>query len=217
MRPRRTTALPPEYTAPRMNRLAHSTILGAAAALAALACGCQSANSHDAAGDPTDAPSTTTTASACPFTPSRVRLHPLTRMLPAASDDRPARIDAHIELLDQWGIPVRALGELRFVARLAPADVDAVRQIDPEFAGVVIWNIDLSDPETNATRFYDRVTRTYHIALSDPALARLRSPLTLDVVFLAPGAATLPATATIQPPAPRNETGPQPDEAAGLD
>lgn len=186
-------------------------------ALCAASPGCRSDGAPDNVGATTSPPAPDATPAGCPFTPSRVRLHPLTRMLPAASADLPARIDAHVELLDQWGIPVRALGELRFVARLAPADADTVRTTDPEFTGVVVWNIDLSDPEVNATQFFDRVTRTYHIALSDPALGRLTAPLTLDVVFLAPGAATLPATARLEPAPPRNETGPQPDGAAGLD
>ncbi len=146
-----------------------------------------------------------------PFTPARVRIHPLTRMLPAMSEDSPARIDAHVELLDPWGLPVRALGELRFVARLATSDADTLTSDDPNSSGVVVWNIDLSDPEVNATQFYDRVTRTYHIALSDPALTHVRAPLTLDVVFLAPGAATLPATTRIDPPASQNETSPRPE------
>lgn len=135
------------------------------------------------------------------FAPTRVRIHPLTRLAPG-SGDAPPRIDAHLELLDRWGVPVRALGELRFIARLDESDVAPARQRDPGFEGAVTWTIDMFDPQANATQYYDRVTRTYHIALSHPILSEARAPIRLDVLFEAPEVAALSASVTLQAPKP---------------
>ena len=186
--------------------------LATCVSLIALCAGGCAPKSGDASISPEVTPPTTTT-DVVPgaFVPVRVRIHPLTRMLPAIPPDTPARIDAHIELIDQWGLPVRALGELRFVARLDEADANTVAQTQPNFPGVVVWNIDMTDPEANASQYYDRVTRTYHIALSDATLVEARSPLTLDVVFVAPGVATLPATMRLDIVRRDQETSPQPE------
>lgn len=133
------------------------------------------------------------------FQPMRVRLHPLTHYIPSASPGAPASIDAHVELLDRWGLPVRALGALRFIARTDKKQTALIAQSRPSFTGAIVWNIDMSNPEQNAFRYYDPITRTYHITLSDPALSLLDSPFTLDIVFRAPGAAPRSASRKIIP------------------
>jgi len=90
-----------------------------------------------------------------PFRPEQLRIHPLTRIIPSGQDEPPA-IEIHIELLDRWGYAVKALGELRLELRFA-SDRPAVRR----------WNVDLREPQVNATERYDRVTRTYRLRLVD--------------------------------------------------
>lgn len=139
------------------------------------------------------------------FAPVRVRVHPLTRFIRAGSPDAEPRIDAHIELLDRWGLPVRALGELRLFARFGSAASDAIARTRPDFAGVIAWSIDMTDPDRNANNFYDRVTHTYRIELSDPALRLVGDePFTLEALFIMPGAVVMLGSARISP-------GPLPD------
>lgn len=133
------------------------------------------------------------------FTPARVRIHPLTRFARPATPGEPARLHAHIELIDPWGLPVRALGVLRLIARFDPAEAARIAGELPEFPGVLVWSIDMSDPDANATRFYDRVTRTYAVTLTNEALTLAQRPFTLEAFFDSPAAAALPATARITP------------------
>ncbi len=133
------------------------------------------------------------------FTPARVRIHPLTRFVRPATPGEPARLHAHIELIDPWGLPVRALGVLRLIARFDPAEAARIAGELPEFPGVLVWTIDMSNPDANATRFYDRVTRTYTVTLTNDALTLAERPFTLEAFFDSPAAAALPATARIAP------------------
>ncbi len=133
------------------------------------------------------------------FTPARVRIHPLTRFARPATPGEPARLHAHIELIDPWGLPVRALGVLRLIARFDPAEAARIAGELPEFPGVLVWSIDMSDPDANATRFYDRVTRTYALTLTNDALTLAQRPFTLEAFFDSPAAVALPATARITP------------------
>lgn len=131
------------------------------------------------------------------FRPARIRIHPLTRLDRGA--DRPTRLIVHIELLDRWGLPVRALGTLRLIARFDAPQTARIAESIPGFTGVAGWTIDMTDPDANATRFYDRVTRTYRIPLSHAAFAYADAPFTLEAFFEAPGLAVLPVSATISP------------------
>lgn len=90
-----------------------------------------------------------------PFRPVQLRIHPLTRLIPA-SEDHPPAIETHIELLDRWGHPVKALGELRLELRF-DADAAPARR----------WKVDLRNPEVNAAERYDVSTRTYRLRLVD--------------------------------------------------
>jgi len=131
-----------------------------------------------------------------PFAPVRVRILPLTHLVCTPTG---ARLDVHLELLDAWGLPTRALGTFRLTARFDDATTAAVTARLNDFAGVATWTLDMTDPALNATRYYDRVTRDYRVTVAHPALAVTASPFTLEVYFEAPGAVVLPATATVAP------------------
>jgi hypothetical protein len=96
-----------------------------------------------------------------PFAARELRIHPLTRVIddPAAG----ARsIEAHIELLDRFGHPVKALGQFNFTLYRGDAGgstADPLEQLKR-------WSVDLSDPGGNSA-VYDIVTRTYQIILTD--------------------------------------------------
>lgn len=109
--------------------------------------------------------------------PTELQIHPLTRIIPAA-DGSTASIEIHFELLDRFGDPTKALGEIAVTLNLdAGSERASRRQISR-------WNLDLTDPAANA-RPYDRVTRTYRLILSDVPLQNLRTSdrLSLDAIF----------------------------------
>lgn len=99
--------------------------------------------------------------------PTRLIIHPLTRIGPDPKGE-PALL-AHIELRDQYDLHTRALGVLRISVQkpghdtiMAAADPSAIAPGDQS------WEIDLRDPEKNATMYDDLVTRTYSVTLASP-------------------------------------------------
>jgi hypothetical protein len=97
------------------------------------------------------------------FRPETIRIHPLTRIV-ASGDGAGMLIDAHIELFDRWGHPTKGLGTLRFeLFRSGAGGIGA----GPE-GGIDRAEVDLTDPETNSTRYYDSATRTYRMYLEAP-------------------------------------------------
>lgn len=184
-------------------RVPHSATRLALGAATFLTLGCASPrHAPPAAVEPDSSPTITRNQTPPPnpfFTPVRVRVHPLTRVARPASPGEPARLHTHIELIDPWGLPVRALGVLRLIVRFDAAEAARIAAELPEFPGVLVWTIDMSDPDANATRFYDRVTRTYTVTLTHDALTLAQRPFTLEAFFVAPGAAALPATARLTP------------------
>ncbi len=150
---------------------------------------------------PTADQSTRTPAqSANLFAPVRVQIHPLTRFVWLEAPGAVPHIEAHIELLDRWGLPVRALGELRFVARFSPQTTRTISKSEPDFTGKATWSVDMTDPERNAADLYDRIVRTYRISLTDPILRLIGDePFTLEVTFATPGLMVLPASIQIDP------------------
>ncbi|RMH26181.1 MAG: hypothetical protein D6693_07680 [Planctomycetota bacterium] len=158
-------------------------------------CGCAATPPTARSGEP--ASEVRATAPNAPFAPVRVRVLPLTRLV--HESDGAARLDLHVELLDAWGLPTRALGTLRVVARLDAADAARFSRHEPGFDGVLAWTLDLTDPATNATRAYDRITRAYRVRLAHPALAEADNPVRVEVFFTTEGALVLPGSATITP------------------
>ena len=104
-----------------------------------------------------------------PFPTASIALHPLTRVSRAA--DGRLQIDAHVEMLAEFGEGTRDVGVLRFTARRGDGDA----------SGETRWVLDLRRPEASA-RQYDRVTRTYAVTLEDaPAWVGESGRVTLRV------------------------------------
>ena len=91
-----------------------------------------------------------------PFVASSIRIYPLTRV---AMDEGEVVIVCHIEVKDQWGDPVKALGALQ-VQLFRPASGDAGSE------QVLRWEVPLDDERFNAAS-YDPATRTYRVRLGD--------------------------------------------------
>ncbi|MCA9293773.1 MAG: hypothetical protein KDA20_08165 [Phycisphaerales bacterium] len=108
-----------------------------------------------------------------PFEPQRVRVHGLTGLSVVNGEPR---IDAHLELFDAYGQPVKALGTCVFQLYASTgASGDLGQQLRR-------WVVDLTDPATNAAA-YDRVTRTYRIALTEAPPPEATRGYVLEVQF----------------------------------
>jgi hypothetical protein len=97
-----------------------------------------------------------------PFQPTRIRIHPLTRIREGVNEqtgEPETYIDLQLDLQDQFGHSTKGIGELRF--ELYPAGEEQ-RSDRLEF-----WLIDISDLEVNRVQ-YDWVTRMYRINLVVP-------------------------------------------------
>jgi len=92
-----------------------------------------------------------------PFSPTELRVHPLTRVVVNAQSGR-REIEAHVELIDRFGHPVKALGVFNFSLYRTGGTGDPTEQL-------MRWTIDLEDPAANAEP-YDLVTRTYRVVLA---------------------------------------------------
>lgn len=118
-----------------------------------------------------------------PFAPVALRLHPLTRF-GVDSAGKPT-IEARLELVDQWGDGVKALGRVWF--GLAPAAGGGIGADAATRAGAsgpeLRWEVDLTNVQENATEYYDHVTRTYLITLGLGADGPPRGPATLRATF----------------------------------
>jgi len=112
------------------------------------------------------------------FRPESMRVHPLTR---ATRGGTPATlvIDAHFELFDAWGHPTKGLGVLR--VELDDAGGEGIGL--PGEGGPVRAEVDLTDPQTNSSRYYDSATRTYRMFLESPRAPSVRR-LRLRATFL---------------------------------
>jgi len=94
------------------------------------------------------------------FPPVRLLVHPLTRM----RNDRTngdLRIDAHVELLDEFDHLTKGLGEFRF--EVDSLNRDAVRLPD---GSRLIWRIPMETPST-ASEAFDPLTRSYRFVLTE--------------------------------------------------
>ncbi len=105
-------------------------------------------------------PRTTPTDARWPFWPVKMRIHPLTRVVPDEASSRLV-IEARIELRDQHNHTTKGYGEVRFDL------FDAA--VTGEQTPIKEWNQDLRDLDRNRL-YYDEVTRTYLFRLGiDPA------------------------------------------------
>lgn len=96
-----------------------------------------------------------------PFLPTRMRIHPLTRITHDAGG-APVLM-CHVELRDADNQVARRLGIVQ--VELFRADARG-RIRDPDAAPERAWPIDLRSPAQNAGAFDDVVTRTYALLLS---------------------------------------------------
>jgi len=122
-------------------------------ALLAGAPGCvQSRGFHD--------PRAEAVESDCVFDAANLRIHPLSRFaLRGEGEGRALVLDAHLELVDNWGDTAKTLGIVRLELRRS-----GMREGD--LRDSVRWEVDLRDPSINSARF-DRVTQTYLLRLRD--------------------------------------------------
>lgn len=135
-----------------------------------------------------------------PFAAVELRIHPLTRVTPAPPNaEVPGpQIEAHLELLDSFGLPVRDTGLLRFEL------FQGLPGVDPDAAPASalqdsVWNLDLTDPARSARQF-DHITQTYVIPLPGaPEWLFDNAPATLRVELTTPDGRRLVATRRLNP------------------
>ena len=137
--------------------------------LLALLCGCPPARPPALAGAGMDM-----------FTPVRVRLHPLSRLVAgtgatgAATAPSPAgpAVEARLEFTDQFGDIGKSAGTAEFEL-FAPGVVGRGEKL-------ATWSQDINSPEANRAH-WDAITRTYlfHLPLPPGAAPRDRSTLSL--------------------------------------
>jgi len=96
------------------------------------------------------------------FPPVRLKVHPLSRISrEGASGD--LRIEAHVELIDEWEHLSKGLGEFRF--EIETLDHSPVRLLD---GSQLVWRIKAFDP-ASASAPFDPITRTYRFVLTELA------------------------------------------------
>lgn len=100
-------------------------------------------------------------ATAGPFAPAHLRLHPLSH-LERNELGLPERLICHAEFQDRWFDSVKACGVLE--VQLYRGSATAVGMDEQ----VAKWTVDLTDLEANA-RWFDPVTRTYRMQLDLPS------------------------------------------------
>lgn len=127
------------------------------------------------------------TGAAGAFGAVKAEIHPLTRVVEPRTGAAPTDVgpgasglEAHVELRDAWGLPVRDLGVFRF--ELYPEGAGEGGAVEPVARPPVRWEIDLTDPERNVKQ-YDRVTRTYVIELREAPPWAMDATLTLEVAL----------------------------------
>ncbi len=117
----------------------------------------------------------------CPFRPTELRIHPLTRLLRSAGSASTANsIEVRVELKDQFGDTTKGLGDLRFEL-CARANGGGVGRV------LLSWEPDFVELKANAEQF-DRVTRTYVFLLDLSQGADLPKRCTLQAGLMIHGA-----------------------------
>ena len=94
-------------------------------------------------------------------------------------------IDAYVELLDQFGDPIKAVGEFRFeIFRYQPAVAD---RRGTRFEEEGMQEVDLRDLGVNQ-QYWDDITQCYRMRLKLPEEAAALRQIVLQVTFMAEGA-----------------------------
>jgi hypothetical protein len=125
------------------------------------------------------------------FTPVKIRLHPLTRIVPAnGTTTAPApSLEARIEFTDQFNDAGKGIGTV------------AIQLLDTPALGTRIplgsWTVSLNEPPINRDH-WDRTTRTYLFRFPlPPNLPQNRDRLTLSAVVTLPNNNTLTDEMTV--------------------
>ena len=115
------------------------------------------------------------------FAASQVRLNPSFTCIKAGSSESPT-IEAFVELMDQFGDPVKAVGQFRFeIFKYRPAFSDPRGR---RFEDDGIQLIDLRDIRLNQQN-WDSITRSYRLSLKLPEQACRLKRMVLQVTFIA--------------------------------
>jgi hypothetical protein len=131
-------------------------------------------------------------ASAWPFVPVAMRVHPFTS-IEYDQQDKAVVLEARVELLDRLGDTTKGVGDFRFelydAARTAGASA-----VDQNL--LYSWEAPMTSLEDNR-RYYDPITRTYYFKLRLDSPPPGGSPLRLVIQFTTPGGKRLSAEAEL--------------------
>ena len=94
----------------------------------------------------------------------------------------PAGIDVYVVLLDQFGDPIKALGQ--FQCELFPYKPAASDPRGKRFNQLGLQTIDLNDPQTSQ-KHWDPITQGYYLRLKIPPDAASTQHLVLQITFFA--------------------------------
>jgi hypothetical protein len=117
------------------------------------------------------------------FRVGKVSLQPSFTQIKSAPPDgsHPASIDAYVELKDQYGDPIKALGQFRFeLFKYRPAFSDPRGK---RFEDEGIQLVDLTDIETNQ-QHWDSITRSYQMKVKLPSSSAHLKQIVLQVTFI---------------------------------
>jgi hypothetical protein len=97
------------------------------------------------------------------FSPVKMRVHPLSRIVPAADKNSPTVLEARLEFTDQFSDVTKSPGAVYF-------ELFKYESLTPSHHGdrIHLANFDLGNPESNKEH-WDGITRTYLFKIPLPA------------------------------------------------
>ncbi len=122
------------------------------------------------------------------FTPVKMRLHPLSRLVPS-----PPTVEARLEFTDQFGDISKSVGTARF--ELFAYDSLA---FDHQGKRLGQWDETLTTPDDNRNH-WDAITRTYLFKLSPDGSIAGHDRIVLAATFTLPNGETLSDQITLPP------------------
>jgi hypothetical protein len=156
-----------------MNAMRHPLTLMLPLTLALALAACQPAKNRNLSGSGMDM-----------FAPVKMRLHPLTRFIPAAGE-ADSTAEARLEFTDQFNDIGKAAGSVYF-------ELFVYQTLVPNHQGdrIGFWKFDINTPEANE-KAWDAITRTYLFKLPVNAAAKKQSRLILVATFTLPNSTRL--------------------------
>jgi hypothetical protein len=113
------------------------------------------------------------------FAPVKIRLHPLSRIIPAEKET-PASVEARLEFTDQFGDISKSVGTARF--ELFAYDPIAIAH---EGKRLGQWDESLTTPDDNRNH-WDAITRTYLFKISPDGSIAGHDRVVLAATFTLP-------------------------------